>query len=91
MKDIRWDGAKDAWLRSSRGIGFEQVAEHLEAEAFLAIEEHWNQARHPNQRLFIMNIGNCAFYVPFLETDDAVYLKTIIPSRKATKRYLRGG
>jgi hypothetical protein len=57
----------------------------------LDVVEHPNPERYPGQRLFIVDIGDYAWLVPFVETQDEVFLKTIIPSRKATRRYLRGG
>ena len=88
-KEILWDGEKDAWLQVERGVGFEQIAEVLEQGAYLKIVDHWNIMRHPAQRVFILEIAGYAYYVPFAETPFIVFLKTIFPSRKATKLYLR--
>jgi len=35
-----------------------------------------------------LDIGNYAYLVPFVETESEIFLKTIIPSRKATRKYL---
>jgi len=56
----------------------------------LDILEHPKQDRYKGQRIFVVNVGGYAYLVPFVETENEVVLKTIIPSRKATKRYLPG-
>jgi hypothetical protein len=56
----------------------------------LDIIEHPNQEKYKGQRIFIVNINNYACLVPFVESEREIFLKTIIPSRKATKKYLRG-
>ena len=59
------------------------------ASGILDTFEHPNQDRYPNQQIHVIDIEGYAYLVPFLETEDEVFLKTIIPSRKATKSYLR--
>lgn len=55
----------------------------------LEIVEHPDQKRYGGQRLFVVGHDDYAFLVPFVEDDKAIFLKTIIPSRKATRHYLR--
>lgn len=52
--------------------------------------EHPNQEKYKGQKIFIINIDQYAYLVPFVENEQEIFLKTIIPSRKATKKYLRG-
>ena len=87
---ILWDGEKDALLQVERGIGFEQIAKRIERGAYIKVVDHWNITRHPGQKVFVLEINDYAFYVPFIETPVLVFLKTIFPSRKATKLYLKG-
>ncbi len=61
---------------------------YLEHGKLLAIVEHHNPSKYPNQRIYIIEIENYAYLVPFIESDEEIFLKTIIPSRKATKIYL---
>jgi len=89
-KNVRWDDKKDTWLKTSRRVGFEQAAAIIEDDAALAVEDHWNPARYPTQRVYVLEIGGYVYLVPFVETPDEIFLKTIIPSRKATKRHLKG-
>ena len=72
-----------------RGISFDEVVFYIEQGDLLDIVYHPNQERYGGQRIFIVNIKNYAYLVPFAETKDEIFLKTIIPSRKATRKYLR--
>jgi hypothetical protein len=62
----------------------------FEKQHVLDIVQHPNQDRYKGQKIFIINIDNYAYLVPFVESEQEIFLKTIIPSRKATKQYLRG-
>ena len=90
MKHIDWDPEKNEWLRKERGVTFEEIVFHLRHGGLLDMFEHPNQKRYPGQRVFVINIEGYAYVVPFEETESGVFLKTIIPSRKMTKRYLGG-
>lgn len=63
----------------------------LELAGPLDVLEHPNRARYSNQRIFVVELREYAYLVPFVESEDEVFLKTIIPSRKATRDYLRKG
>jgi hypothetical protein len=52
--------------------------------------EHPNPRQYPGQRLFIVTVEGYVCIVPFVEDDDKIFLKTIIPSRKMTKQHLGG-
>ncbi|MFH0787662.1 MAG: toxin [Pseudomonadota bacterium] len=69
---------------------FEEIVYHLQHGGLLDVIGHPNQKTYPNQRIFIVNVEGYACLVPFVETDDGIFLKTIIPSRKMTKLYLGG-
>ena len=87
MKYFAWDDAKNAKLKADRGIGFEDVVFHIERGDLLDILEHPNPDRYAGQRLFVVQREDYVYLVPFIE-EHTVFLKTIIPSRKATKQYL---
>lgn len=72
-----------------RGVSFEDVVFALQSGALLDDGRHPNKEKHPNQRMFIVRIDDYAWLVPYIEDDKELFLKTIIPSRKATKQYLR--
>ena len=71
-----------------RGISFEQVVVLIESGGLLDVLDHPNQARYPHQRIMIVASDGYAYLVPYVEEADGYFLKTIIPSRKATKQYL---
>jgi len=88
MKHFSWNTDKDELLIKERGISFERVIYHIEREGLLDIINHPNSSKYPNQKMFIVSIENYVYLIPFVENENAVFLKTIIPSRKATKKYL---
>ena len=88
MRHFVWNSEKNSQLIRERGISFERVIFHIERDEILDIVEHPNPSKYPNQRMFILDIGNYAYLVPFVETETEIFLKTIIPSRKATRKYL---
>ena len=91
MKYFNWSTDKNDWLQRERGISFEIVVFQIEAGNILDILEHTNQERYSDQRIFVIEFEEYAYPVPFNEDEDEIFLKTIIPSRKATKKYLKRG
>ena len=81
----------NAKLRAERGIGFEDIVFHIERGDLLDILEHPNPDRYAGQRIFVVRREEYVYLVPFVEDEHTVFLKTIIPSRKATKQYLGEG
>ena len=90
MKYFSWSAEKNERLKADRGISFEEVVFHIERGDVLDILEHPSQDRYGGQRIFVLNVEGYAYLVPFVETENEMVLKTIIPSRKATRKYLRG-
>ncbi|MEK7384260.1 MAG: toxin [Elusimicrobiota bacterium] len=90
MDYYRWDSEKNKRLKSERGISFEQIVMHIGRGAGLGVCDHPNPAKYPNQRVLVVNVGNYAYLVPFVDSNDGRFLKTIIPSRKATRDFLGG-
>jgi uncharacterized DUF497 family protein len=90
VKYFSWNNEKNQLLKSERNISFEDVVFHIEKQHVLDIVQHPNQEKYKGQKMFIINIDNYAYLVPFIESKREIFLKTIIPSRKATKQYLRG-
>jgi uncharacterized DUF497 family protein len=89
MKHIEWDELKNARLKSQRSICFEDVQAALEENDVLDDTPHPNQKRHKGQRILIVEIDSYAYFVPYVEDETKIFLKTIIPNRKATKKYLK--
>ena len=84
MKYLNWSPEKNKILMAERGICFEEIAYLIEAGKILAVEEN---PGHPNQRIYILEMEGYAVIVPFVETENEIFLKTAFPSRKYTKQY----
>ena len=86
-----WDTDKNKVLKWSRGICFEQIVMHIDKGDLIDIIEHPNQNKYPNQKMLIVNVNEYIYLIPFVKEKENIYfLKTIVPSRKAAKKYLRG-
>ena len=91
MKPFRWSAEKNEALRQERGITFEEITVAVEAGHLLDVVEHPNPKKYPRQRILVVEVAGYAHLVPFVEEDDHFFLKTVIPSRKATRDYLKQG
>jgi uncharacterized DUF497 family protein len=90
MEYYKWDNQKNELLKAERGISFEQIVLHIDRGDVLAVIAHPNTKRYPNQQLIIVEVNGYAYLVPFVDSPEGRFLKTIIPSRKATRDYLKG-
>lgn len=88
MKYFDWNEAKNEQLKRERDISFEEILLAIENNQILDIVTHSNKNLYPKQKIFIIKVTSYAYLVPFIEDKVKVFLKTIIPSRKATKDYL---
>lgn len=88
-KTFEWDSEKNRKLIRERGISFEAIVAHIENGDILGIVH--GKGRYSHQRQFIVAVNKYVYIVPFVETRERCFLKTIIPSRKMTKKYLSGG
>lgn len=91
MKPFRWNPEKNEALRVARGISFESVVVSVESGGLLDILAHPNQSKYPRQRVLVVACDNYVYLVPFVEEEEHFFLKTVIPSRKATRDYLNQG
>lgn len=89
MKQLRWNHQKNAGLKAELGITFEQIVLAIEADGLLDTIRHSNREKYPNQFVFIVEFEGYVYLVPFVEEAEFYFLKTIIPSRKATRDYLQ--
>jgi hypothetical protein len=90
MKYFSWNEEKNELLKEERRISFEDVVFYIEQGFLLDVLENPNQEKYKGQKMFVVQIDDYAYLVPFVEDEHEIFLKTIIPSRKATKRYLKG-
>lgn len=89
MKDYEWNKEKNNLLKEERGISFEDIIDALNNHKLIDRIKHPNTKKYPNQKIFIIKIKNYIYYVPFVQHNNIIFLKTIIPSRKVTKYYLK--
>lgn len=88
MKPFRWPSSKNETLKLERGISFEEIAVAVEAGALHEIVPHPNPEKYPRQKVMVVEVAGYAYLVPFVEEGDHFFLKTIIPSRTATRTHI---
>jgi hypothetical protein len=88
MKPFRWNHDKNEQLKIERSISFEEIVLAIEAEGLLDEIRHPNQEKYPHQLVLVVTLENYVYLIPYVEDADYYFLKTIIPSRKATRDYL---
>jgi hypothetical protein len=88
MKYFDWNVEKNVLLKAERDVSFEDVLVSIGEGKLLDILQHPNSKKYPNQKIFVVEINHYAYLVPFAENEQTIFLKTIIPSRKATKDYI---
>lgn len=87
--EYHWNALKDDKLRDERGVGFDDVVTSLSHGGLLATMPHPNLGKYPQQHIYVVEINDYAYLVPYVQDQDSIFLKTIIPSRKATGLYLK--
>lgn len=90
MKRFRWDSEKNKKLIAERGISFEMVVYYLQTGHLVDDVKHPNQDKYAHQNVLVLDFNDYIYLVPYVESEQEIFLKTIIPSRKATKKYLGG-
>ena len=88
MQIFKWNAEKNELLARERGITFEEIVKHIELGAKIIETDHPNKEKYPNQKILIVDVAGYAYLVPCVIEKNEYFLKTIIPSRKATKKYL---
>ena len=86
----QWNKDKNLWLKKTRKISFEQIVVHIEQGGLLDVIQHPNSKKYHHQKILVICIKNYIYIVPFVESDEQRFLKTIIPSRVFTQQYLGG-
>jgi uncharacterized DUF497 family protein len=88
MKCFDWNDEKNEKLKQLRGVSFEQVELAIATGDLIDRLTHPNPAKYPNQKVFLVRIADYIYSVPYVEDNEKIFLKTIIPNRKATKKFL---
>jgi len=84
---FEWDPEKNEWLKKERKISFEKIIFHLSQGDIWKIADHPDRENYPDQKIYFVIVENYIYLVPHVVEKDYIFLKTIIPSRKATKMY----
>jgi len=90
MKFFDWNNEKNTLLKKELGVSFEQVELAIASGDLLDRVRHSNPDKYPNQKVFLVRIEDYVYSVPYVEDSGKIFLKTIIPNSKATKKYLGG-
>lgn len=90
MKPIRWNAEKSLALKAERGVSFEEVLSAISQGGLLSVMDRPNRAKYGHQKMLVVRIRDYAYLVPYVEGENEIYLKSIMPSRKATRAFLSG-
>jgi len=90
MITYNWNKEKNILLKKTRDVSFEQMVMHIENGDLLDIIKHSNSEKYSNQKILVINVNNYIYTVSFIENNDERFLKTIIPNRRFTKKYIGG-
>lgn len=90
MRVFNWSREKDAVLRETRGISFEDITRLIARGMIAGNYMHPNQKKYPGQKIYEVFYAGYVYLVPYVETENQIFLKTIIPSRKAYKKHVKG-
>jgi len=91
VKPIRWSAEKSLSLKAERGVSFEEVLSAISQGGLLKVMDHPNRTKYGHQKMLVVRIRNYAYLVPYVESEQEIFLKSIMPSRKATRSFLLGG
>ena len=91
MKLVRWSSEKSVSLKAERGVSFEEILSAISQGGLLAVMDHPNRAKYRHQKMLVVRIRDYAYLVPYVESENEIFLKSIMPSRKATRDFLSGG
>lgn len=89
MKYFDWNRDKNVLLKKTRDVSFEQVVDAIFNNQVLDNFNHPNQKKYPNQKVYVVEIAEYAYFVPYIEDKEKIFLKTIYPSHDATKKYIK--
>lgn len=85
---FRWNHEKNETLKAQRNMSFEEIVLAIEADGLLDELRHPNPEKYPNQSVFVVALDDYVYLGPYVDEPGYFFLKTVIPSRKATRDYL---
>ena len=86
-KTYNWNADKNHLLIQERGISFDRIVFEISLGNEVAVVMHPNQDKYPGQMISVVQVDDYVYLVPFVETESEIFLKTIIPGRKATRQF----
>ena len=89
MRHFSWDAEKNTKLKTERKVSFDDIIYAIDHGFLLDTVDHPNREKYPTQRMLVVRVNRYVYLVPFVENEHGSFLKTVIPSRKATKKYLK--
>ena len=87
---MKWSAEKSLTLKAERDVSFEEVLSAISRGGLLSVMDHPNRAKYGHQKMLVVRIRDYAYLVPYIENEDEIFLKSIMPSRKATRDFLSG-
>ncbi|MDZ7793178.1 MAG: toxin [Spirochaetia bacterium] len=86
-----WENEKNDFLQKQRNVSFEEIVLCISEGSIVDIIEHPNKEKYPKQKVYLVERENYIYAVPFIKDEDSdiIFLKTIFPSRKYTRKYLQ--
>jgi hypothetical protein len=90
VKPMRWSAEKSLALKAERGVSFEEVLSAISQGGLIAVMDHPNRVKYRHQKMLVVRIQDYAYLVPYVESESEIFLKSIMPSRKATRHFLSG-
>lgn len=87
---MRWSAEKSLSLKAERGVSFEEVLSAISQGGLLCVMDHPNRTKYGHQKMLLVRIRDYAYLIPYVESDSEIFLKSIMPSRKATRQFLSG-
>ena len=91
MKPIRWNSEKSLSLKAERGVSFEDVLSAISQGNLITVMDHPNREKYGHQKMLVVAIRDYAYLVPYVESENEIFLKSIMPSHKATRDFLSRG
>jgi uncharacterized DUF497 family protein len=84
-----FDENKNKTLKLERGISFEEIIALIHEGLVVDVVQHPNRQRYPHQHIYVVDVTGYIYLVPFVRNKKCIFLKTIYPSRKATREYIK--
>lgn len=84
----KFDSQKNRTLKKERSISFDEIIFYIEQGNLIDVIEHPNKKKYSGQRIYLVEVNNYVYLVPFYRVGNEISLITIFPSRKHTKKYI---